>query len=324
MRLESGTSLACPICQLVDTALEFPHASGPALRFPLVRCSSCGLVFLEEFRDEAQLDDAQRTAYGEPQRRFVGPFELLVRGFRLGRVRFARRLMPPGGSVLDVGCGRGLFLHLLRERGYEVKGTELSAATVRNAYPDLPISVGDLRPGLFPDATFDLVSIWHVLEHLRFPDQALEVAFRALRPGGKLMLAVPNYGSVQARLGGERWFHLDPPRHLFQFTDQTLRRLVRAPGFEIERCRTGQWEMDPFGLLQTLLNRSGIRHNALYDTIRNNSADKADLSALARTGMLALLPVGMALAIPASLVLRLARRAGTLILVARKPPGSGA
>ena len=218
MRLESGTSLACPICQLVDTALEFPHASGPALRFPLVRCSSCGLVFLEEFRDEAQLDDAQRTAYGEPQRRFVGPFELLVRGFRLGRVRFARRLMPPGGSVLDVGCGRGLFLHLLRERGYEVKGTELSAATVRNAYPDLPISVGDLRPGLFPDATFDLVSIWHVLEHLRFPDQALEVAFRALRPGGKLMLAVPNYGSVQARLGGERWFHLAPPRPLVQFT----------------------------------------------------------------------------------------------------------
>ncbi len=280
-------------------------------------------MFLEELRDEVQLDDAQRTAYGEPQKRFMGPFELLVRGFRLARARSAARLMPPGGSVLDVGCGRGLFLSLLRERGHEVKGTELSAATVRNAYPDLPISIGDLRPGLFPDASFDLVSIWHVLEHLRFPDRALEAAFRALRPGGRLMLAVPNYGSVQARLGGEGWFHLDPPRHIFQFTDHTLRQLVRGGGFEIERCRTGQWEMDPFGLLQSLLNRAGFRHNALYDTIRNNPADKADLSLLARAAMLALLPFGMALALPASLALRLAGRAGTLILVARKPPGSG-
>ena len=323
MPLESGTPLVCPICQRVDTRPEFPHASGPALRYPLVRCSGCGLVFLEELRDEVQLDDAQRTAYGEPQKRFMGPFELLVRGFRLARARSAARLMPPGGSVLDVGCGRGLFLSLLRERGHEVKGTELSAATVRNAYPDLPISIGDLRPGLFPDASFDLVSIWHVLEHLRFPDQALEAAFRALRPGGRLMLAVPNYGSVQARLGGEGWFHLDPPRHIFQFTDHTLRQLVRGGGFEIERCRTGQWEMDPFGLLQSLLNRAGFRHNALYDTIRNNPADKADLSLLARAAMLALLPFGMALALPASLALRLAGRAGTLILVARKPPDSG-
>ena len=78
---------------------------------------------------------------------------------------------------------------------------------------------------------------------------------------------MPNYGSTQARLGGESWFHLDLPRHIFHFTRPTLERLLRNHGFEIERYQTGQWEMDPFGLVQTVLNRMGLRHNGLFDTL---------------------------------------------------------
>ena len=318
--VRAGTEklLVCPICHEVDTADEFPGSTGAPRRFPVVRCVRCSLVLQKYRPTEDELEGPQRTAFGRPQRRFNAAVESAVRLARSSRVRLATRLMPPKGRVLDVGCGRGLFLSLLRARGYRVRGTELSSLTASNAIPGVPIDLGDLRVGQYPEDHFDLVSIWHVLEHLRSPDETLAACFRSLRPGGSLLVAVPNYASVQARLGGEDWFHLDLPRHLFQFSEGTLRSLLCQSGFVIDSIRTGQWEMDPFGLLQTALNRIGLRHNALYDVLRNCEEDRRDLSALYRCAMLALLPLG-AVAVLVSAVLRLLGRAGTLIVIAHKP-----
>ncbi len=307
---------SCPICHLVDTTLEFPAARGPARQHPLVRCRRCGLVFQERI---GAVETTQPEPSGAPrQNRFGGWLERLIRLFRFSRVGLATRLMPAGGHALDIGCGRGLYLRMLKERGYEVRGTELSAAAAGPVDPELPIDLGEVTPGRYPDASFDLISIWHVLEHLPTPDVTLEACARALKPSGALLIAVPNYGSTQARFGGEQWFHLDLPRHIFQFTQPTLERLLAGHGFAIERWHTGQWEMDPFGLLQTLLNRLGLRQNALFDTLRNDAAAKRHLSRLQRAYMLALFPSGMALATPLSLILRRLGRGGTLIVVARK------
>jgi SAM-dependent methyltransferase len=310
--------LRCALCHGSETRAVFPDARGPALAHPLVACTRCGLVFQRERPTESELDAAQSEAYGVPQRRFTAPVEAGVRLLHRARVRRASTLLPPGGRVLDVGCGRGLFLALLRERGFSVRGTELSAATARNADPTVPIDVGDLEPGRYPPGSFELVSIWHVLEHLREPDRTLRAAHEALVPGGRLLLAVPNFGSWQARFGGELWFHLDLPRHLFHFTPETFAHLLRESGFEIERLSTGQWEMDPFGWLQTALNRTGLRPNALYDTLRNQPAARRDLPAWLRLAMLALFAPGMALALPLSALARIAGRAGTLIAIARR------
>ncbi|MFQ5513631.1 MAG: class I SAM-dependent methyltransferase [Myxococcota bacterium] len=319
---EERRCLPCPICQVVDTEPEFPDARGPAREFPLVRCRRCGLVFQRFERGMEELDDAQSEAYGVPQRRFRGLIEWGVRLFREARVRLAARLMPPGGHVLDIGCGRAFFLRRLHDRGFEVLGTELSAATAANADPKVPIDVGELEPGRYPEDSFDLISIWHVLEHLQHPDRTLEACARALRPGGVLMIAVPNYGSAQAAFGGESWFHLDLPRHVFHFTDATLSELLVRSGFTIETLRTGQWEMDPFGWVQTALNRFGLRHGALYDTLRNHASASRDLGGAYRALLVGLFPLGMLLALPLSLLQRMRGRAGTLIVVARKPARS--
>jgi 2-polyprenyl-3-methyl-5-hydroxy-6-metoxy-1,4-benzoquinol methylase len=311
--------LVCPICHRIETKIEFPRPEGPALKYPLVRCIHCGLVFQERRPSQADLEEAQRTAYGRPGHRFNWWIETGIRLFRTARVRLATRLVPPGGRILDVGCGRGLFLHMLKQRGYEVQGTELSPAMAGHAYPGVPIDVGELEPGRYPDASFDLIALSHVLEHLRSPDVTLEACRCALKPGGVLLVSVPNYGSIQARLGREFWFHLDLPRHLFHFTGETLQNLLIQQGFRIEQLRTGQWEMDPFGLLQTVLNRTGLRQNALYDTLRNHEEVKCDLSIAYRAAMHAIFPLGMILALPLSLLFRLMKRAGTLLAVARKP-----
>ncbi len=310
--------LVCPLCQAMETRPVLEHARGLARSHPLVACTRCELVFQRDRPTNAELDLAQSEAYGLPQHRFASPAELVVFLFRKARVRLASRLLPGGGRVLDVGCGRGLFLVLMRERGFRVRGTELSAGTARNADSSLPIDVGDLEVVRYAPQSFELITIWHVLEHLREPDRALRAAHAALVPGGRVLLAVPNYASWQARLGGESWFHLDLPRHLFQFTPHTLGRLLRETGFELERLSTGQWEMDPFGWLQTALNLAGVRHNALYDALRNHPAAKRDLSLALRIAMLAIFPLGMLLAFPLSALARLAGRAGSVIAIARK------
>jgi 2-polyprenyl-3-methyl-5-hydroxy-6-metoxy-1,4-benzoquinol methylase len=312
----TAPSIECPICGVADIDPVYPDAGGPAREFPLAGCRTCGLVFQRAPRTLEALDEAQASAYGEPEKRFGGVVELGVRAFRWSRVRLAQRWMPAGGRVLDVGCGRGLFLRMLQERGYQVQGTELSAATAANAYAGVSVDAGELRVGQYPDASFDLVSIWHVLEHLREPHTALRASHRALRPGGRLLLAVPNFGSVQSRFGGPHWFHLDLPRHIFHFSPETLERLLHSQRFQLVELKTGQWEMDPFGLAQTALNRWGLRHNAMYDSVRNSPEVRADLSGPYRAGQLALFPISIALALPLSLAFRLAGRAGTIIAVA--------
>jgi SAM-dependent methyltransferase len=314
MPAEEDDRTICPICHVVDTGPEFPEARGPARIHPLVRCRRCGLVFQERVGINRDTERERPPVDARAQNRFGRGIEALIRQSRLSRVRLAARLMPPAARVLDIGCGRGLYLKMLQDRGYEVRGTELS---LPGADPGVPIDLGDVTPDRYPAASFDLISMWHVLEHLPSPDVTLEACARALRPGGVLLIAVPNFGSVQARFGGEHWLHLDLPRHRFQFTRSTLERLLTSRGFDIERVRTGQWEMDPFGLVQTILNRLGLRHNAMFDTLRNGEAIKRDLPMLWRAAMLVIFPIGMALAVPLSLLFRLLGRAGTLIVVAR-------
>ena len=317
------TETSCPTCGAGEVLAIYADETPLLGLHPLVACRSCGLVFQRLARTLDQLDDAQAGAYGAPGRRFAGPVELFVRLFRSARVRLAMHWLPAGGRVLDVGCGRGLFLGELRARGCSVRGTELSRSTAAQADPEVPIDVGELRADHYPDASFDLISIWHVLEHLREPDRALRICRRALAPDGHLLLAMPNFGSAQSRAGGPHWFHLDLPRHLFHFTPQTLERLLGETGFRLVTCRTGQWEMDPFGWVQTLLNRCGLRHNALYDTLRNNPDAKRDLSRGTRLALLALFPLAMALALPLAAACRLLGRAGTIIAVARPDSRAG-
>lgn len=310
-------------CANPDPEPAFPDACGPVARWPLVRCRRCSLVYVRDPRSIAELDAAQQNAYGAPTQRFGAGLESAVRAFRSARARLVQRLVPRGARILDVGCGRGLFLRLLRERSYVVRGTELSEATRKNAYPDVPIDAGELTRASYPAGSFDLISIWHVLEHVRDPHATLDAAHHALAPNGVLLLAVPNFASWQARFGGERWFHLDLPRHLWQFTPTTLRALLEQHGFRVELMRTGQWEMDPFGWVQTALNRAGFRPNALYDTLRSNPADKADLSLPYRLLQLLLFPLLLGPAFALALLARCTGRAGTVIAVARKiPPAS--
>ena len=122
----------------------------------------------------------------------------------------------------------------------------------------------------YPDATFDEVLIWHVLEHLREPRATLREAHRVLKPGGTLVVAVPNFSSAQARWAGSAWFHLDLPRHLHHFPLAGLRRMLDETGFRYVSSHHFSLRQNPFGWIQSAANRNPVLpRNGLYTLLHD-------------------------------------------------------
>src|SRR5512137_577465 len=206
-------------------------------RFEIRRCQACGLALTWPPPPPAEMGRYYPDAYyGDAgEKRFVGPVEGLQRalyGSRASLVEKASGGRP--GRVLDVGCGRGFLLDAFRRRGWTVEGTEMSAASSAHAREVLgiPVHVGPLESLDLPAGSFDAATLWHVLEHVTSPASLLAAIRKILRPGGTLLVSVPNFGSPEARAAGAGWFHLDVPRHLVHFTPQTLDAALREAGFD--------------------------------------------------------------------------------------------
>jgi SAM-dependent methyltransferase len=206
-------------------------------------------------------------------RRFHPALEQLVTWLRGRRVREIER-RAGRGRVLDIGCGRGITLAQLAARGWEVHGTELSAAAAAPARELLgdAIRVESVLASSFPPGFFDVIILWHVLEHLPEPRAVVAKCRELLRPGGLLVVAVPNFDSLQRMATGRHWFHLDLPRHLTHFGAQRLRELLAEHGLVVDTVSHFSFEQNPYGWIQSLLNRSGFRSNLLYDLIKLPSA----------------------------------------------------
>jgi SAM-dependent methyltransferase len=156
-------------------------------------------------------------------------------------VRILRELEAdtPPGRLLDVGCATGDFLAAAQERSWAAQGVELSghaAAVARRRGVD--VRVGTLRNARFPDASFDVVTMLDVIEHLNDPMAELKEVRRVLRPGGIICVETPNWDSIYRRVLGRRWAALQPRLHLLYFDSTTLREAVGRAGFHVFRNLT--------------------------------------------------------------------------------------
>lgn len=264
------------------------------------------------------------TYYGAAARKFEPLVEAMVQLVGARHARFLSRGLAPGARVLDLGCGRGVVLGALADRGFEVHGLDVSEAAVEGADPraHLRIAAGLAAAG-YPDAFFDQVIIWHVLEHLADPRETVEEVHRVLRPGGRVVVAVPNFSSLQARWAGPAWFHLDPPRHLFHFPAAALVRLLESCGFTCGPVHHFSLRQDPFGWLQSALNKlPNLPRNGLYVLLQPAGRRAAGYDRKTRVR----LRVAAALGIPAALALSvfgaLARSGATVHLAASRGAGT--
>ncbi len=240
--------MSCPVCggdesSLFCTAIDrVRKQTSPVWR--IERCALCG------FGWTSPTPTAEETAGFYPPDYF-GNIERTLDDYLSGRLLGTRswrgctekaRLVEKyvkGGRILDVGCGDGKFLWALSRDRWDATGVDTHSATlslVRARIPSLRLVEGDLYSGELTEGTFDVLTLWHVFEHLANPAAVLRRIFALLRPGGWLFISLPRFDSLQASIFRRHWYAFDDvPRHLYHFPKSSLDRLLRGAGFEIRR-----------------------------------------------------------------------------------------
>jgi len=221
----------CALCGGSEQRMRF--RDGP---FNVVACCSCELTYvtprlvdeqlIERVYDELYWSSPIASERGYTD--YAGDAELYLRTFERRVTGLEQHLMPRHmgpGRVLDIGCAAGYFLQVMQRRGWDVHGVEPSRSIAKLAERDL--GPGRVHPDLqgdtgFEPKSFDLVTLWDVLEHLPEPVDTLRAAAELLRPGGRLLVETQNVGSLFAHLLGRRWQHYKHAEHLWHFDRRTL------------------------------------------------------------------------------------------------------
>ena len=209
------------------------------------------------------------------------------------RTRMVKRFADTAsGRLLDVGCGEGTFLLSMRSKGWSVVGVDTHPQHARESGLTVLTSLhqaAELAP-------FDCITLWHALEHFPDANEAVESIRSLIRPDGLVVLAVPNYESVQAKCFGRHWLHLDVPRHVSHFTTNAVGRLAKKHGMTATRLRRTEFEYDLMGWVQSGLNAIGLPANLLLkllmrrDTVESAATRTVCVAWGCLIGALALLP----------------------------------
>lgn len=233
-----GQESGCVLCGSFDAKLRFREEP-----FRVLDCRTCGLTYVTPRHAP---DDLVERVYGPDYWLSTKPREHGYSDYRGDRALYKRtferrwetirELFEQPGRALDVGCAAGYFLEVLLENGWDALGVEPSPAIAESArmrLGDEHVLATSLEHVQLPAASFDLITLWDVLEHLPDPVGGLSCALRLLKPDGKLVLETQNIHSVLARVLGRRWHHFKHREHLAHFHPGTLKCALELAGLQL-------------------------------------------------------------------------------------------
>jgi len=269
----TGKEMSCKICGKRITEMTGTETERSGKTYRVLYCGDCsiGYTVLVPSPEELARLYAPGKYREESGNRFRAAIELLIRLFRIIKRRRVGQYVQKG-AVLDVGCGRGLFLSLMKQGGWDVMGIEFDESTALSVSRsfDIPVTGGGEKAFReLESGRFDVITINHVLEHMLDPESTLTEVSRLLRDKGLLTVSVPDIASLQASFGKKDWFHLDIPYHVVHFSEKGLKDLLKKHSFRIRKIRRFNLEYNPFGWFQTLLNKSGLPKNLFYDLLKS-------------------------------------------------------
>ena len=237
----------------------------------LVQCVNCGLVYVSPRPDPEELYQLYSESYFNNDDSGTVGYTNYIRDEQNIRKTFRRRLarverFAERGSVLDVGCAAGFFLSEAKARGWTPQGVDVSQFAVNYTQKtfDIPARQGALLDLDFPENSFDLITMWDVIEHVPDPHAHMDKIARMLKPGGVFALATPDVDSLPAKLTGKRWVGYKlQEEHVYYFSADTLRAMLNRAGLEVvDAYHVGKYvTFDLFfnrlGMYSSILGRMG-------------------------------------------------------------------
>lgn len=246
MNADLITYTACPACgsENIQQVLTAKDHTVTGESFTVWHCATCTLRFTQDVPAVSGIgryyQSAAYVSHSDTAKGLVNRLYHFVRNYTLqGKRKLVQQVSnKTTGTLLDVGAGTGAFAYTMQEKGWQLTALEPDETARQNAKNryGLVLEVPDRLFALAP-AQFDVVTLWHVLEHVHDLHAYLEQFHTLLKPGGSLIIAVPNYTSYDAKVYGAYWAAYDVPRHLYHFSPQSMEQLGRRKGFRLRATR---------------------------------------------------------------------------------------
>jgi len=258
--------LNCPLCGANNYTVIYEHLEQyPAAS--IVKCKHC-LHIYTLLNDDLESDKFYNDKVYKVVENRNTIFDKILSWEYKRVIKRIYSFKPSKGSLLDFGCGKGKFTNLAQNKGWQVKCVETAperAAYAKKIY-GLDVSINFYTTGKIFNNVFDVLTLFHVLEHLPNPKILLnELIKHNLAKKGLVVLEVPNFKSLQARIAGSRWMHLDAYRHINHFTPAQLDQIARELKLTILKTTFFSFNLGVLGMTDSFLKLLGYRKNIIYE-----------------------------------------------------------
>ena len=235
---------SCPVCRNADYKMIFSvkDYTVSLSMFDLVECTQCSHRFTREIPSLDEIGtyykSDQYISHTDSNQGLLNKVYQFVRNISLVSKRelIEQTTRQKKGELLDYGCGTGAFLNEMKNAGWHIAGIEPDAGAMDKA---IQLTGGNIQSPEFLTSLeaerFDAITLWHVLEHVHTLHETIDKLKSLLKPGGTLIIAVPNYTSYDARYYKNYWAAYDVPRHLYHFSPMSMQKLISSHGMTVEK-----------------------------------------------------------------------------------------
>jgi len=250
-------------CYLCDRMVPAEEKYAQRGEWSYFRCTSCGLVLLHPVPSDSVLEEYYNNSYEVD---FDSYFKGVKSRSAVTLDELARHF-PKQGRLLEVGCSYGGFLDAARGKGWDVTGIELSRSAANYARERLGLRVfsATLQDQIKQlEEPYDVLVMFHVIEHVADPLTLLESCRKLVKPGGLLVLKTPNVASSIAKLTGALWHWVSPPAHLYLYSPETLGKLLEKSGYQAAKLQSSQGDAhnNLFAVVSAVGRKVFFRSNA--------------------------------------------------------------
>ncbi|MDR0753943.1 MAG: class I SAM-dependent methyltransferase [Prevotellaceae bacterium] len=232
----------CPVCNSINIKHDFLCIDYCVSRekFDVYVCRQCDFLFTNHFPSNHSMDkyyyDLKYISHSDIKKGFINKLYHFVRSYTVKRkLKFVcNQSKKKTGKILDIGCGTGYFLNEAKRKGWETFGIEKNERASKRAIESFNMFVKpEHHIYKFPKASFDVITLWHVLEQREDLNETMEKIYDLLLPDGIAVVALPNCSSYDAKHYRSYWAGYDVPRHLWHFTPKTMELFIKKFKFNI-------------------------------------------------------------------------------------------